>query len=155
MARPKVNAAFARGLSAGISPPLMQRFDVKTQPVAVGARRSALTRFASLAASLCLPVFAHAAAPPVPLDGDAWSVAPQAEVSGAGEQISAPGFTTDKWVKASVPGTVLTAYVAAGIEKEPTYGDNAYKIDKKKYNRNFWYRTEFKTPSLCQWTHLA
>ena len=81
------------------------------------------------------------------LDGDGWMVAPQAEVSGSGEQISAPGFPTDKWVKAKVPGTVLEAYVVAGIEKEPSYGDNAYKIDKKKYDRNFWYRTEFQTPA--------
>ncbi len=101
----------------------------------------------TLAASLCLPVLTYAAAAPVTLDGDGWAVAPQAEVSAAGELISAPGFAADKWVKAKVPGTVLEDYVTAGIEKEPTYGDNAYKIDKKKYDRNFWYRTEFKSPA--------
>jgi hypothetical protein len=101
----------------------------------------------AIATSLSLSVLAHAAAAPVPLDGDGWMVAPQAEVSGSGEQISSPGFPTDKWVKAKVPGTVLEAYVVAGIEKEPSYGDNAYKVDKKKYDRNFWYRTEFQTPA--------
>ena len=104
--------------------------------------------FVALAASLCLPLLAHAAVATVALDGDGWMVAPQAEVSATtGEQISAPGFIAEKWVKANVPGTVLEAYVVAGIEKEPSYGDNAYKIDQKKYNRNFWYRTEFKAPA--------
>ena len=121
----------------------------KIKSTATTKARTAQKLFAALAASLCLPVFAHAASAPAALDGDHWTVAPQAEVSGTGEQISAPGFAADKWVKAKVPGTVLEAYVAAGIEKEPTYGDNAYKIDQKKYNRNFWYRTEFKTPAFA------
>ena len=109
--------------------------------------RSLQKLLVTFAASLCLPIFAHAAAAPVTLDGDGWAVAPQAEISAAGEQISAPNFAADKWVKARVPGTVLESYVTAGIEKEPTYDDNAYQIDKKKYDRNFWYRTEFKSPS--------
>ena len=133
----------------------MEPLDPKNKPAAMNTARSVQKLLAALAASLCLPVLAHAAAAPVALDGDGWTVAPQAEVSATGEQISAPGFTADKWVKAKVPGTVLEAYVVAGIEKEPTYGDNAYKIDQKKYNRNFWYRTEFKTPALCRRPDLA
>ena len=125
----------------------MKLLDPKNKPVAMNTIRAVQKLVATLAASLWLPVLAHAAAAPVALDGDGWMVAPQAEVSGSGEQISAPGFNTDKWVKAKVPGTVLEAYVVAGIEKEPSYGDNAYKIDKKKYDRNFWYRTEFQTPA--------
>ena len=100
----------------------------------------------AIATALSLSVIAQAAEP-VALDGDNWTVAPQAEVSATGEQISTVGFTTEKWVKATVPGTVLEAYVVAGIEKEPTYADNAYQIDQKKYNRNFWYRTEFMGPA--------
>src|SRR5699024_5934453 len=34
----------------------------------------------------------------------------------------------------------------AGLEKDPNYADNIYKVDKSKYNRNFWYRTTFSTP---------
>lgn len=110
--------------------------------------------FVLLLLAFVLPLFAtspgnaaDAAAASVSLDGGGWMVAPQADVSGTGEQISAPGFAADKWVKATVPGTVLEAYVTAGIEKEPSYGDNAYKIDQAKYNRNFWYWTTFKTPA--------
>ena len=57
------------------------------------------------------------------------------------------GYKSQGWVKAIVPGTVFSSYVAAGLEKDPNFGDNIYKVDKKKYDRNFWYRTEFKIPA--------
>ena len=58
-----------------------------------------------------------------------------------------PGYRPAAWVKAQVPGTVFGSYVQAGLEKEPTYADNIYKVDKAKYDRNFWYRTEFTAPA--------
>ncbi len=125
----------------------MKSLDPKNKSAAMNTVRAVQKLFVTLAASLTLPVLAHAAAAPATLDGDGWTVTPQAEVNATGEQISASGFAAEHWVKATVPGTVLEAYVVAGIEKEPSYGDNAWKIDKKKYNRNFWYRTEFKSPA--------
>jgi hypothetical protein len=56
-------------------------------------------------------------------------------------------YNTAGWVKAVVPGTVFTSYVDAGLEKDPNYGDNIYKVDKSKYYRNFWYRATFTTPA--------
>ena len=101
-----------------------------------------------LLASLSLaPGRVGAAAPLASLDGGAWKIAPQAEVTAAGEQISLPGYHAETWVPAQVPGTVFGSYVQAGIEKEPTYGDNIYKVNKAKYDRNFWYRTEFTAPA--------
>jgi beta-galactosidase/beta-glucuronidase len=44
--------------------------------------------------------------------------------------------------------------VAAGLEADPNYGDNAYRVDKSKYDRNYWYRTEFATPALAAGEHL-
>lgn len=62
------------------------------------------------------------------------------------------------WVDAVVPGCVFASYVAAGLEKDPNFGDNIYKVDRSKYDRNFWYRTEFATPGLVDrrrcWLHL-
>ena len=81
------------------------------------------------------------------LSGNAWKVAPQADVVEAGEQVSTPGYRADAWVRAQVPGTVFGSYVSDGLEKEPTYGDNIYKVDKAKYDRDFWYRTEFTAPA--------
>ena len=83
-----------------------------------------------------------------------WEVAPQAEVTASGEQVSTPGYRADAWVRAQVPGTVFGAYVNAGLEKEPTYGDNIYQVDKAKYDRDFWYRTEFAAPAAPPGGHL-
>lgn len=50
-------------------------------------------------------------------------------------------------VEAVVPGTVFTSYVKAGHEKDPNFGDNIHRVDREKYDRSFWYRTEFSIPS--------
>ena len=89
---------------------------------------------------------ARAAGETLPLT-QGWKVAPQATVTETGEQLSSPGYRPAAWVKAQVPGTVFGAYVLAGLEKEPTYADNVYQVDKAKYDRNFWYRTEFVAPA--------
>lgn len=70
-----------------------------------------------------------------------WKVQPQADNGSAYKEQSA-------WVKAIVPGTVFGSYVEAGLEKDPNFADNAYNVDKSKYDRNFWYKTEIKTTSL-------
>jgi hypothetical protein len=72
-----------------------------------------------------------------------WKLSPQNNTEFTAEQISAPDFNTDKWIDAVVPGTVFYSYVKAGKEKNPDYADNIYKVDKAKYNKPYWYRTEF------------
>lgn len=49
------------------------------------------------------------------------------------------------WLTATVPGTVFTDFVNAGIEKDPNFGDNIYRVDRDKYNKSYWYKTTFKT----------
>jgi hypothetical protein len=68
-----------------------------------------------------------------------WRIKPQTEVGGDSVRLFQPGYNTESWVKAIVPGAVFTSYVNAGVEKDPNYGDNIYKVDQSKYNRNFWY----------------
>lgn len=77
-----------------------------------------------------------------------WVLNPQSETSGNGIQVSSPGFKTNDWINAVVPGTVFYSYVKAGKEKDPDYAENIYQVDKSKYNRPYWYRTEFITPHL-------
>ena len=72
-----------------------------------------------------------------------WVVKPQANVKDGGERLCQPDYDDDGWVKAIVPGTVFASYVAAGLEKDPNFGDNIYKADRSKYDRNFWYRGTF------------
>ena len=84
----------------------------------------------------------------------AWQIAPEQEVKAKGEELSAAGFEPSGWIKATVPGTVFGSYVLAGMEPEPTYGDNIYKSDFKKYDRNFWYRSGFIVPSSYGTGHV-
>lgn len=78
-------------------------------------------------------------------DTQKWIVVPEAEADPA--RISAPEYSDDQAVEAVVPGTVFTAYVNAGKEKDPNFGDNIHNVDRSKYDRNFWYRTEFAIPA--------
>ena len=82
--------------------------------------------------------------------GVVWTLAPQAEISDCGKDISIPGYklkgTQMGAVPAVVPGVVFTSYVEAGKEECPEYADNIYRVDETKYNRPFWYRAEFNIP---------
>jgi hypothetical protein len=82
-----------------------------------------------------------------------WKVKPQADITEA-DQINTVGYNTRDWVNAIVPGTTFSSYVAAGLEKDPNFGDNIYKVDKAKYDRSFWYRTEFKVPADYSKNHI-
>ncbi|HEX3386269.1 MAG TPA: hypothetical protein VHS53_13810, partial [Mucilaginibacter sp.] len=77
-----------------------------------------------------------------------WKLNPQSETAGTGLQVSVPGFKSAGWINAVVPGTVFYSYVKAGKEKDPDYADNIYHVDNSKYDRPFWYRTEFSAPQL-------
>jgi len=76
-----------------------------------------------------------------------WKVFPVDMVSASFSDLSAPGFDVSNWVKAKVPGTYFVDYVNAGLEADPNFGDNIYQVDEKKYNKEFWYRTEFEIPA--------
>lgn len=75
-----------------------------------------------------------------------WKIRPQAAIKEPVTAICEPGYSTGDWVTAIVPGTVFASYVAAGLEKDPNFGDNIQRVDKSKYDRNFWYRTVLKVP---------
>ena len=76
-----------------------------------------------------------------------WKLMPQSDAYTA-TQVSTAGFHTGNWIDAVVPGTVFYSYVIAGKESNPDYADNIYKVDKAKYNKPYWYRTEFSGKGL-------
>jgi len=76
-----------------------------------------------------------------------WKVIPRQEIKEGIDRISVTGYNMNNWVDAVVPGTAFSSYVAAGLEKDPNFGDNIYKVDKTKYDRPFVYRAEFDIPS--------
>jgi hypothetical protein len=96
----------------------------------------------------------HAQTNDVSLSSDAgqeWKLKPEADVH---SDISKPDYATGDWVRGIVPGTVFASYVAAGLEKDPNFADNIYRVDKAKYDRSFWYRTEFNIPSGYKKQHI-
>ena len=66
-----------------------------------------------------------------------------------GEALSAPGFGDDKWLVATVPGTVLTSYLNLGAIPDPNFGQNQLHISDSFFYSDFWYRTEF-TPAAAK-----
>lgn len=88
-----------------------------------------------------------------------WQIMSQADVENSGMELSTPGFDMGEYVKGVVPGIVFTAYVEAGLEKDPNFADNIHQVDETFYNRPFWYRTEFQTPASLKegervWLHF-
>ncbi|WP_233259968.1 discoidin domain-containing protein [Chitinophaga sp. S165] len=77
-------------------------------------------------------------------DQQTWYVKADAETGIKGRELQTQ---TSDWTKAIVPGTTFSSFVAAGKEQDPNFGDNIYKVDRSKYDRDFWYRTTFKVPA--------
>lgn len=76
-----------------------------------------------------------------------WKLKPQSEVGREFNLVLQNGYDASSWVDAVVPGSVFNSYVVAGLEKDPNFGDNIHKVNKAKYDCNFWYRTEFSVPA--------
>ncbi len=81
------------------------------------------------------------------LSGGNWKIQRASEVPGTGEEISMPGFESESWVPATVPGTVLVSYLNAGAIPDPNFGDYQLMISESFYNSDFWYRNDFEVPA--------
>ncbi len=94
---------------------------------------------------------------------EGWFIQSSQIESSGGEIVSLPGWSTDKWYPATVPSTVLSALVDAGVYPDPYVGMNLRSIPGTQYpiGSNFsnlpmpldspfrwpwWYRTEFFVP---------
>ncbi|MDR3774809.1 MAG: beta galactosidase jelly roll domain-containing protein [Terracidiphilus sp.] len=99
------------------------------------------------------------------------------KLQAAGDTIATDGFSTDGWLKTTVPSTVLAAQAAAGVFPDPYYGMNlrqipgtTYRIGgifanipmaaDSPYRCGWWYRTEFPSPTAAHageraWLHFG
>ena len=82
----------------------------------------------------------------VELTRGAWRIQRESLVTADGATISKPGFRTDDWLPATVPGTVLSSYWTTARLPIPTYGSNQLMISDSFFYSNFWYRDEFVVP---------
>lgn len=83
-----------------------------------------------------------------------WEITPVTDETEQLHEFSATGITVKNAVSGIVPGTVFTAYVEAGHEKDPNFGDNIHCVERDKYDRSFWYRTEFEIPQDFNKEHI-
>jgi hypothetical protein len=84
------------------------------------------------------------------LSGDGWKIMREAYADGNGQRISELSFDDRKWIPASVPGTVLANYVAAGAVADPLYADHQLQISESWFTADFWYRKIFVVPEAFQ-----
>lgn len=80
------------------------------------------------------------------LSGSGWKIQHSAYTTGTGNTISATSFPDQEWIPASVPGTVLANYLAAGAIPDPLYADNQLQISESWFIADFWYRKNFVVP---------
>ena len=108
---------------------------------------------------------------------DGWKIHSGCDLKASGDTIAVAGFSTDGWLKTTVPSTVLAAQAAAGAVPDPYYGNNLRQIpgtsypvghnfsnlpmpDDSPYRCGWWYRTEFAAPAGLQheerlWLHFG
>jgi hypothetical protein len=131
------------------------------------SQRVVLTRFAAVLSIAALAITmvsrpAHGAARPLPaIPADLalsrnWKLVDVKKCSSAGGKISTLGFPLANWIKATVPGTVLTSMVDDGIYPEPLYGENnrPNKISDSLCRTSYWYRAEFFIPQSYASRHI-
>ena len=76
-----------------------------------------------------------------------WRMIEAPKINAEGSTVSRPGFQTDGWLDAIVPGTVLSTFVERGVYPDPDFGLNNLSIPETLSRQDYWYRTEFNPPA--------
>ena len=70
-------------------------------------------------------------------------------------RISSAEYTGGDWIPATVPGTVLASYLAAGAVPDPYYANQVAQISDGFFTQNdFWYRNAFVISPGCKGRRL-
>jgi Exo-beta-D-glucosaminidase Ig-fold domain/Malectin domain/Glycosyl hydrolases family 2/Glycosyl hydrolases family 2, sugar binding domain/Glycosyl hydrolases family 2, TIM barrel domain len=85
-----------------------------------------------------------------------WLLQSANKLSMDGGQISTPQGQGGTWLKAVVPGTVLTSLVADGVYPDPLFGENNRpdRIPDDLAKQTYWYRDEFNATSPTPGRHV-
>ena len=71
-----------------------------------------------------------------------------------GARLSVPDYQPGPaWMRATVPGTVLTTLIDRGVYPDPAYGLNNMAIPESLNKHDWWYRTAFDLPADAQGRH--
>jgi hypothetical protein len=101
-------------------------------------------------------VAAQPAPPPQVVLASGWQLQDVAKAPQPGAEVSAAGFHTAGWYKATVPGTVLTTLVNNHVYPEPLYGENNRPevIPESLARTSYWYRTQVDVPQSYKGRHV-
>ncbi|MDQ2835461.1 MAG: glycoside hydrolase family 2 [Acidobacteriota bacterium] len=81
---------------------------------------------------------------------DGWTLreAPkvEAEPRHSDELIASAAYPAKNWMRATVPGTVLTTMIDDGVYPDPDFGLNNMAIPESLNKQDYWYRNEFTLP---------
>ncbi len=108
-----------------------------------------------------LPLMASSTLPAPIVVSSGWQLQDVAKVPGSGAVISQQKFIPEGWYTATVPGTILTSLVNAGVYPEPLYGENNRpdRIPDSLSRTPFWYRTLVTVPKTYKhkqiWLNFA
>ena len=83
-----------------------------------------------------------------------WQVQSSEKIDQAGDVLSTPAANTDGWIPAQVPSTLMGVLTANGIEPEALTAEDYARIDKKQFEKSWWYRTTFDLPALKEGEHV-
>jgi beta-galactosidase/beta-glucuronidase len=78
---------------------------------------------------------------------DGWQLREARNVNATPAQLGAPSFDAKGWLRATVPGTVLTTMIDDGVYPDPDFGLNNMAIPESLNKQDYWYRNEFKLPA--------
>jgi hypothetical protein len=81
---------------------------------------------------------------------DGWAMREAPKVDNGpygGAEISSTAYNASGWMRATVPGTVLTTLVDDGIYPDPGYGLNNLAIPESLNKQDYWYRNTFTVPA--------
>ncbi len=78
---------------------------------------------------------------------DGWTLREAPKVDADGAQLATPAYSAKDWMRATVPGTVLTTMVDDGIYPDPDFGLNNLAIPESLNKQDYWYRNEFTLPT--------
>ena len=74
---------------------------------------------------------------------DGWTLREAPKVSADGATVSSASYDGSGWMRATVPGTVLTTMIDDGIYPDPSFGLNNLAIPESLNKQDYWYRNEF------------
>lgn len=78
---------------------------------------------------------------------DGWTLSAAPQVHAVPQVIGSTSFSDVDWMRATVPGTVLTTMIDDGIYPDPAYGLNNLAIPESLNRQEYWYRNTFTVPA--------